>query len=246
MNNIDSNNKFIDIHHRNRIDISTFSKFKRTFVDVYRISIMRSLMNQLIEKIYFKGKVLDIGGGSDSNYKNLLNFNSYTSINIDKKINPDILLKVNENFPIIDNSFDTCILFNVLEHVFEWDFMFSEITRVLKNKGEIHIIIPFLDPIHGSPNDYVRVTSDYIENYLKKWNFINLSINPISYGPFSNTQLLGYTHRFFNGPSSQLAVTLDKVFCTLFFQKYKKYNSKCPLFYYVNGLLLRYYFHKLM
>ena len=51
--------------------------------------------------------------------------------------------------------------------------MFGEITRVLKNKGEIHIIIPFLYPIHGSPNDYIRVTSDYIENYLdKKYLFL--------------------------------------------------------------------------
>tara|TARA_B100000131_G_C18006723_1_gene568720 strand:- start:69 stop:785 length:717 start_codon:yes stop_codon:yes gene_type:complete len=237
MNNIGSNNKFKNEYEINGIDISNFSSFKRTFIDVYRVSIMRTLMNQLIEKIHFKGEVLDIGGGNDSNYKNLINCDNYTSINIDKKINPDILLKVNENFPINDNSFDTCILFNVLEHVFEWDFMFSEITRVLKNKGKIHIIIPFLYPIHGSPNDYIRVTSNYIENYLEKWNFNNLSITPISYGPFSNSQLLGYTHKFFNGPSSQLAVTLDKLFSALFFEKYKKYNSKCPLFYYVNGLL---------
>ena len=194
-------------------------------------------MNQLIEKIYFKGEVLDIGGGKDSNYKNLLHYDSYTSINIDKKINPDILLKVNERFPLGNKTFDTCILFNVLEHIFEWDFMFGEITRVLKNKGEIHIIIPFLYPIHGSPNDYIRVTSDYIENYLEKWNFKNLSITPISYGPFSNSQLLGYTHKVINGPSSQLAVIFDKAFSTLFFERYKKYNSKCPLFYYINGLL---------
>ena len=194
-------------------------------------------MNQLIEKIYFKGKVLDIGGGKDSNYKDLLNFDSYTSINIDEKINPDFLLKVNEKFPINENTFDTCIIFNVLEHIFEWDFIFSELTRVLKKRGEIHIIIPFLYPIHGSPNDYLRVTSDYLFNYLEKWNFNNINISPLSYGPFSNAQLLGYTHKIINGPASQLSVILDKLFNKLFFEQYEKYNSECPLFYYVSGLL---------
>ncbi|MDC3160550.1 SAM-dependent methyltransferase, partial [Prochlorococcus sp. AH-716-G04] len=84
---------------------------------------------------------------------------------------------------------------------------------------------------------FVRVTSDYILYYLEKWNFNNIKISPISYGPFSNAQLVGYTHKLINGPTSQLSVVLDKLFNTLFFKKYKKYNSKCPLFYYVTGLL---------
>ena len=48
----------------------------------------------------------------------------YTSVNIDPKISPDFLIKVNERIPIADNSFETCLLFNVLEHIYDWDFIF--------------------------------------------------------------------------------------------------------------------------
>ena len=237
MDNI-SLKKFLDIDKLDSIEISHFSGFKRTFTDVYKISIMRTLMNQLIEKIYFKGNVLDIGGGKNSNYKNLLNCDKYTSINIDKKIDPHILLKVNEKFPLNEKTFDTCLLFNVLEHIFDWEFIFNEITRILRTNGELHIIIPFSYPIHGSPNDYLRVTHDYLKIYLEKWNFKNIRISPISYGPFSNSQIIGYTHKLINGPYSQIAVVLDKIFYKIFKKKYNAYNKRCPLFYYVSCVLI--------
>ena len=112
---------------KNNVDIFSFTKFTRTLKDVYKISIMRSLMNQLIEKIYFKGRIVDIGGGKNSNYSCIIRCDNYTSINIDKKINPDILVDINEKFPLEDDQFDQCLLFNVLEHVYDWDFLFAEI-----------------------------------------------------------------------------------------------------------------------
>ena len=229
---------FLDINDLDSIDISYFTEFRRTFSDAYKISIMRSLMNQLLEKIYFKGEVLDIGGGKNSNYKNLLNCENIPQSTLIKKIDPHILLKVNEKFPLNEKTFDTCLLFNVLEHIYDWEFIFNEITRILRNNGELHIIIPFTYPIHGSPNDYLRVTGDYLNMYLKKWNFKNIKISPISYGPFSNSQIIGYTHKLINGPYSQIAVVLDKVFYKIFQKNYNAYNKRSPLFYYVSCLLI--------
>ena len=225
----------------NGIDISledlNFTNFRRTLFDVSEISIMRTLMNQLIETLYLKGKVIDIGGGKKANYLDFLNHDSYSSINIDENIDPDILVKVNEKFPLEECSFDTCLLFNVLEHIFDWNFIFQEITRILKNNGEIHIIIPFLYPVHGAPNDYIRATSDYFQSHLRKWNFQEIYIQPISYGPFSNSQLIGYTHMAINSYFARIAVILDKIFSKLFPNKLRKYSERCPLFYYVNAKL---------
>ena len=217
------------------MNIFSFSKFSRTIKDVYKISIMRSLMNQLIEEISFKGSVLDVGGGKKSNYANILKCDKYTSININKDIEPDILINVDEKFPLKNKQFDQCLLFNVLEHVYNWDFLFSEITRILKNGSYIHIIIPFTYPIHSSPNDYIRVTADYIELFLKKYSFDYEIISPISYGPFTNSQLIGYRHKFVNGPFSQFAVILDKLFQIFFKDKYFRYNECTPLFYYIKA-----------
>ena len=196
---------------------------------------MRSLMNQLIKKIYFKGKVLDIGGGRKSNYIDFLKYDEYTSININPNINPDILIKVNEKFPIKEKQYDQCLLFNVLEHIYDWEFLFGEIKKVLKKNGKIHIIIPFLYPIHGSPDDYKRVTSKYIEKFLKEHAYSQINISPLSYGPFTNAQIIGYRHKSINGLVSQISVLLDKIFHSIFIGKYFSYNVNCPLFYYIKA-----------
>ena len=47
-----------------------------------------------------------------------------------------------------------------------------------------------------------------------------------------------YTHKLINGPYSQIAVVLDKIFYKIFQKKYNAYNKRCPLFYYVSCLLI--------
>ena len=92
-------------------------------------------------------------------------------------------------------------------------------------------------PIHGAPNDYKRVTSDYLKKFLKDNSFENIVISPLSYGPFTNTQLIGYRHKLFNSFLCQISVILDKLFQTLFRKQYIAYNNQCPLFYYVSARL---------
>ena len=135
LKNLIKNSEFIYTQKSKNLEtIFDFENFFKTLSDVYHISIMRSLMNQLINKIYFKGKILDIGGGRKSNYINILKFDDYTSININPKIEPDILIKVNQKFPLKENHYDQCLLFNVLEHIYDWEFLFNQIKKILKKK----------------------------------------------------------------------------------------------------------------
>ena len=116
-----------------------FTSLFRTLKDVKTISITRSLMNQLLEKIDFKGKVIDIGGGNKASYKDSINSKDYTSVNIDKNIDPDYLIKVGDKIPLKDLQFESCLLFNILEHVFDWEHVLSECHRVLKKKMAVFI-----------------------------------------------------------------------------------------------------------
>ncbi len=214
-----------------------FSSFLRTLKDVRKVSIMRTLMNQLIEDIKFKGKLLDIGGGENCNYRDTLKNTNYTSVNIDQKISPDFLIKVNEKIPIIDNSFDTCLMFNVLEHIYDWNFIFDEIRRLLIRNGKIFIIIPFLYPIHAAPNDYLRVTSSYLNQFLENNNFIKIQTYPISYGPFTNAQIIGYSHYTIKAFQKIICVILDRLFRFLFPKKFLSYSESNPLFYFIEATL---------
>ena len=212
-----------------------FSCFLRTIKDTTNVSIMRTLMNQLIEKKFFKGKLIDIGGGENCNYRKILNNTNYTSVNIDRNIYPDFLIKVNEKIPIKDNSFDTCLMFNVLEHIYDWNFIFGEVKRLLKGNGKIYLIIPFLYPIHAAPNDYIRVTSSYLKIFLDKNQFSNIKIYPITYGPFTNSQCIGYTHKKIKALQSFVCVILDRIFRFLFLKQFVKYSNSNPLFYFVEA-----------
>lgn len=214
-----------------------FSCFLRTLKDVRKVSIMRTLMNQLIEDIRFKGKLLDIGGGENCNYRDKLKNTNYTSVNIDQKISPDFLIKVNEKIPIVDNSFDTCLMFNVLEHIYDWNFIFDEIKRLLIRNGKIFIIIPFLYPIHAAPNDYLRVTSSYLNQFLENNNFIKIQTYPISYGPFTNAQIIGYSHNKIKAFQKMICVILDRLFRSLFPKKFLSYSESNPLFYFIEATL---------
>ena len=214
-----------------------FSSFLRTLKDVRKVSIMRTLMNQLIEDIRFKGKLLDIGGGENCNYRDILKNTNYTSVNIDQKISPDFLIKVNEKIPIIDNSFDTCLMFNVLEHIYDWNFIFDEIKRLLIRNGKVFIIIPFLYPIHAAPNDYLRVTSSYLKTFLENNDFIEIKIYPMSYGPFTNAQIIGYSHNTIKAFQKFICVILDRLFRFLFSKKFLSYSESNPLFYFIEATL---------
>lgn len=220
-----------------QIKLKDFSSFWDVLKGVKKTTITRTLMNQIIEYIKINGDVIDIGGGELSSYRKYLKKCNYKSINIDKKIQPDFLIKPNEIFPILSNTFDICLMFNLLEHIYDWDKIFHEADRVLKNEGELLILIPFLYPIHGAPNDYKRVTDQYLKEYLINRGYYSILISKFSYGPFSTSQLVGLNHKKLNCLLRILSVTLDKVYQILFKEQFKRYVANYPLFYFVTAKL---------
>ena len=222
-----------------KLNLKDFSSFLDVFKGVKRGTITRTLMNQLIEYINIHGDldVIDIGGGELSSYRKYLNKCNYKSINIDKKIKPDFLIKPNEIFPILPNTFDICLMFNLLEHIYDWDKIFTESDKVLKNGGHLLILIPFLYPIHGAPNDYKRVTHQYLKEYLINRGYNSIFINKFSYGPFSTSQLVGLNHQKLNCLFRRLSVTLDRIYQIFFREQFKRYVANYPLFYFVSAKL---------
>lgn len=69
------------------------------------------------------------------------------------------------NLPFEDNSFDSAILTQVIEHLEKPVVALKEINRILKPGGKLFISWPFLYPIHEAPRDFYRYTK-YGMNYL--------------------------------------------------------------------------------
>ncbi|WP_162250327.1 class I SAM-dependent methyltransferase [Pseudoxanthomonas sp. Root630] len=64
-----------------------------------------------------------------------------------------------ERLPFGDETADTVLLSEVLEHLRNPQSALQEIRRVLKPDGRVLITLPFLYPIHDAPYDFQRYTS---------------------------------------------------------------------------------------
>ncbi len=60
--------------------------------------------------------------------------------------------------PFADESFDTILLLDVLEHISEPEAALAEARRVMRSDGRLLMTIPFAYPLHDQPHDYQRYT----------------------------------------------------------------------------------------
>ncbi len=75
-------------------------------------------------------------------------------------------------------------MFNVLEHVENYEKLISEIFRILKPGGKFEIFVPFMHRYHEDPKDIFRPTHSYLNKCLEKNNF-KVDVSLIGVGPFA-------------------------------------------------------------
>ncbi len=63
-----------------------------------------------------------------------------------------------ERLPLRKESVDHVLCMVVLEHTRNPHLVLAEIARVLKSRGSLHMVIPFLWEEHQAPHDYFRFT----------------------------------------------------------------------------------------
>jgi SAM-dependent methyltransferase len=116
------------------------------------------LLKQLaLAKTYVSGRVLDVGAGSFLRYKNLFTFAEYLTLDNAPEKHPDIVGSA-EDIPVKDESFDTMISTQVLEHLPHPKKAVEEIFRILKPGGYALISVPQWNELHEEPHDYWRYT----------------------------------------------------------------------------------------
>jgi SAM-dependent methyltransferase len=72
------------------------------------------------------------------------------------------------SLPFRDASADVVLLLDVLEHLRAPDASVSEVARVLKTGGHLILQVPFMYPVHDSPNDFQRWTLDGLRQLLAR------------------------------------------------------------------------------
>lgn len=132
----------------------------------------RYLLKKQVKKyaLYIRGVVLDAGSGEGDRYKSFLKFDKYITLDINSNSGADIIGSV-ENIPLKENSVDSIISTQVLEHVKNPQKAASEFYRVLKSGGYCLVTAPQLNELHEEPNDYFRFTKYGLEEIFNQAGF---------------------------------------------------------------------------
>jgi SAM-dependent methyltransferase len=92
----------------------------------------------------------------------------------------DLVADLNEPLQLDDETFDTVILSDVLEHIAEPQNLLSEISRTLKSNGGVLLLnVPFFYPIHEEPFDFHRYTRFSLERMCAAAGLTVVEISPI-------------------------------------------------------------------
>ncbi len=119
--------------------------------------------------------ILNLGSGCSDLSENVINVDIYP-------YKPADLLASIHSLPIASNSVDIILSIACLEHIEDPQRVVKEMYRILKPGGLIRCAIPFMQGIHGSPDDYQRYTPNGLKTLFKDFsvNEVRVSAGPAS------------------------------------------------------------------
>ncbi len=147
------------------------------------MTILRRAEYSALRNIPLSGAVVDLGGEKRSEYHALFKGRfTVTTANLGGTDAPDVVLDLEKPLPFADASYDGALLINVLEHIFEYRQLLTETARILKPGGKAVIVVPFLFPVHPSPEDYHRYTAAALEKALVVSGFSDVCVFALGTG----------------------------------------------------------------
>ena len=150
-----------------RIPTCSFPPSDRTYLTA--LMIETSLMQC---REFVKGKVLDVGCGRKP-YKNTYFAAAESYIGLDfatPNSEPDVVGSA-LHLPFGNQSFDTVVSTELLEHVPDPLLALREMHRVLRTGGHMILTTPMYWPRHEVPHDYFRYPYDGLLHLIKESEF---------------------------------------------------------------------------
>ncbi len=147
-------------------------------MDIYYPLSKKVALIRRVAPQYFKGKLLDVGCGRmpyRAIIENACMLESYTGVDIENEryqeaIKPDIFWD-GKTLPLEDQTMDTAMLVEVLEHVPDPVAVLREVHRTLTKDAHLLITVPFLWPLHDVPYDEYRYTPFGLKRIIEEAGF---------------------------------------------------------------------------
>jgi len=172
---------------------------RRKIINFSILTYNKNSLNRILQIEYIKnklinGKVLEFGTTLKSskrfthftkNNENIELFFADKNFKDKEMVNNHNQEDLEKILTYSNNYFDNVLLFNVLEHIYDFNNSLSEIYRILKKNGKLIGSVPFFYRVHGAPEDYYRFTSQVIKKKLIEIGFKDVSVKQVGYGPFT-------------------------------------------------------------
>jgi SAM-dependent methyltransferase len=140
----------------------------------------RWLLHALEEtRPYAKGKLLDVGCGAKP-YKEFFGAKEHIGIDWPNSLHRmDVeVFASGEALPFVDNSFDTVLCTELIEHLKDPQVAVQEMARVLKPGGYLILSAPFVHELHEQPFDFFRYTALGLCSVVERAGLLPVSIYP--------------------------------------------------------------------
>ena len=137
-------------------------------------------------KLEINDEYLDLGASPSTT--NVTNYVKGKNLRICANLSPK-----NGNYLTIDleiypnnlnRKFKNIFLMNVMEHIKNNDNCIKNISDLLEKKGNLYGSTPFLFKVHRSPNDYLRYTHQFLDEFFTSYGFENIHIKNLGTGIF--------------------------------------------------------------
>ena len=193
-----------------------------------RNTMLRRMELDLIAGLPLRGCVLDFGGGEATGYRRLLPPGiALRSVNISTEFRPTDLVAPGDPLPFADGHFDAVLSFNVLEHIHDDVSALAELARVLRPGGALHVIVPWMYPVHGHPDDFNRHTPSWWGATLDRLGFSGVAVLPLVFGRRTSALMIrGRGDRAVRGLVEGLAAVLDVAEARLRFGSGDSYTGR--------------------
>jgi len=162
-----------NLNRLNNLDIKVYSK--EYLVYYYLFKELKAAISA-----YANGKLLDIGCGNKP-------YKYYTEPFVNEHLGCDIVQSSGNlvdfvceatNIPIANETFDTILSTQTIEHVADFQLLVNEAFRLLKPGGCFIVSGPMYWPIHEAPYDFHRFTKFGFIHSLEKAGFKIEEVTP--------------------------------------------------------------------
>lgn len=163
---------------------------------VVRSSILRALKMNLN---LMSGDFLDVGCGrmpyrhmilSESKVTRYVGLDIETALVYDRVSRPDIYWD-GVRMPFDDETFDSAMATEVLEHCSNPRIVLGEVYRVLRPGGTFFFTTPFLWNLHEVPHDEFRLTPFHLDRLFREIGYNQISLSAMGGWHASLAQMLG-------------------------------------------------------